>query len=1333
MRKFTKILTLGLMLLLAQAAIQAQLTTGSISGTVTDASGAVVPGASVTVKGQAGQNYSATTNGEGYFTIPGVAAGTPTYTVTITAPNFKTAVVQNVKVDVGTPATVNTTLQAGQISEQVVVTSGAEVLQTETANVGTTIQGRQILETPIQSRDALDLVTMLPGTNTVGAVRTSSINGLPKSALTIQIDGVDVQDSYLKSSDGFFTFVRPRIDAIDEVTVSTSNPGSESAGDGAVQIRFATRRGTNDYKGSGFWQHRDESLFANNFLNNASGAPKGKLRLNQFGGSFGGPLAFLGFGEGVPAFDSGKDKRFFFVNYERFHLNESSVLRTRQVLTQEGQTGIFRYGSTGQFTANLFALPNNGTFDCDPNTPGNQVCPTTVDPTVNAMFNLIRATTSGTGTFTPVSGIGHRQNFNFYNPALSRRQFLAVRVDFNLTKNHSLENVFNYQPFRSNVDLLNGVDPAFPGLTNSGSQDSDRYSNSTALRSSFGQNKVNEFRFSKLFGNSYFILKGGREFFDNTQGGFTFGLGAGLTGPTIRNAYSRRSSPIHDFTDSFTWITGNHTFNFGGQFKRIETNSDDIARVVPTVSFGINATLDPANALFNSANQPVNFPGATTTDLANAAGLYATLTGRISGYANTGYLGGDGKYVASGPRYFKIRENTMGVFAQDTWRIRPNLTLSLGVRWQPQTGAELMTANYSRLTNFNMLYDVSGPGNIFKPGTLTGTVPTVTGNSIGEKAFANDLNNFAPSVGVVWSPEFGAGVWQKIFGRSGSSVFRGGFSRAFIREGTFLVEGSLPLNPGGNISLSRATNLTGSLQLTVGTLLRTPGNPNLSVPTFNDTPVYPRTLTTADSAVAFDPKLTSGYVDSFSFGYQRQFGRDTVVEFRYVGNRGKNMASLVSQNEVNAIENGFGAEFALAQQNLLTNIANGFGANFRYRGVGTGTFQLPIIMSYLAGNNADPSNTASYAGTLFANATFLGQLSAANPQIQGMINTLDSNFGATARTPGAFVPGGRPANFVHNCPTTLGFCFLMENSEKSWYDSAQVEFRRRLSAGIRVQGSYVWAKAFTNAYALASSLSGNNGVSDQRNISTATLRNRSLDRTYAQVDLRHAFKVDATFDLPFGKGRKFMSSSNWGSNAFFGGWTIAPVVRWQSGSPVGITDFQIVGMSGKDLQKAVKVYYNQTINGVVIPVSFLPQDIIENTIRAFSTVGTTVSGYTSAATTPTGRFLAPAGYGNCQQRSAGQCGFRKFVLYGPSFFKFDASVLKKIAIGEKRSIEMRVTAFDVLNRTNWRIGGWTGNVNQLGLGGTTFGQLLTGTSYQDPNGSNDPGGRLVDFLLRINF
>ena len=160
--------------------VQAQVL-GSIAGTVRDSAGAVVPGASVTVKGEAGQEFNATTNGDGVYQIPAVAAGF--YTATITAPNFKTSIVQNIKVDVGTPATVDTMLEAGQVSETVIVTSGAEVLQTQTATVGTNIQGRQILETPIQSRDALDLVTLLPGTTSVGVVRTSSINGLPKSAM----------------------------------------------------------------------------------------------------------------------------------------------------------------------------------------------------------------------------------------------------------------------------------------------------------------------------------------------------------------------------------------------------------------------------------------------------------------------------------------------------------------------------------------------------------------------------------------------------------------------------------------------------------------------------------------------------------------------------------------------------------------------------------------------------------------------------------------------------------------------------------------------------------------------------------------------------------------------------------------------------------------------------------------------------------------------------------------------------------------------------------------------------------------------------------------------
>lgn len=1306
--------------------VQAQVL-GSIAGTVRDSAGAVVPGASVAVKGEAGQTFNATTNGDGVYQIPAVAAGF--YTATITAPNFKTSIVQNIKVDVGTPATVDAMLEAGQVSETVIVTSGAEVLQTQTATVGTNIQGRQILETPIQSRDALDLVTLLPGTSSVGVVRTSSINGLPKSALTIQIDGVDVQDNFLKSSDGFFTFIRPRIDAIDEVTVSTSNPGAESSGDGAVGISFITRRGTDDYKGTAFWQHRDEGLNATNFQNNYLGQNRSKLRLNQFGASFGGPLPFFKFGNSDKMFDSGKGKRYFFVNYERFHLNETSPVRTRQVLTSEAQSGIFRYGTTGGNTVNLFNIALAAGM------------PNTIDPTVNSMLNTIRAATATTGAFQALgasgAGIYFRQPYTFANSGEQRRRFLVIRGDANITKDHAVDIIYNDQPFRSNVDFLNSVDPTFPGIANAGTQQSDRRSLSMGLRSSFGSNVVNQFRYAQLAGwlggASNFDLVGGTQFWDDTQRGFNIALGSGLTGLTIRNAFSSRSSPTRDFTNNLTWIKGNHTMTFGGQLKKIETISDSVSPVRSTVTFGNLGTF--ADPELNNAFTVATVPGASTADLANAQALYATLTGRISGFTSTVYLEADQVYRLNGTRHFEIAEYTNGLFAQDSWRIKPNLTLTFGVRWQPQLGAKMNSANYALLTDPDMIYDLSGKGNLFSPGTVTGQAPTFRGNTIGEQAFQNDLNNFAPSVGVVWSPDFGSGLMGKIFGSNGTSVFRGGFSRAFIREGTLTIENSVGQNPGGTFTNARIANTASVTQppntrLFAGTLFRTAGNPNLVAPTFNPAPSYPRAINpNTDAALGFADDFHSGYVDSWSVGYQREINRDTVVEFRYVGNRGKDMQLQYNLNEVNAIENGFGSEFALAQQNLYANIAAGRGVNFRYFGPGTGTNPLPIIMDYLGAVGADHNDPAQYASTLWANSTFIGQLNTANPAVLGMATTLDFNFRATS------MANGRPVNFVHNCPSSLGFCFQFNNAEKSWYDAAVVEVRRRLANGLRFQASYTYAKSFSNAYAAAGTQFFGLGAGDQSNAGNVTLRNPGLDKTYSQIDLRHAFKFDATWDLPFGKGRSFMNSSNWWSNAVFGGWSLVPTIRWQSGSPILMENINLVGMTGQELQKAVGVYYNQVVGTTTIPVSYLPADIITNTIRAFTVAAPTATNTTGypVGGAPTGRFIAPAGFANCQQRSPGQCGYRKFVLYGPDFFKIDTAIIKRVQFDERRNLEFRVTMFDVLNRTNWRLGGWTGNVNNITAFTGTFGQMLGGWAYTDPNGSNDPGGRLVDLMMRINF
>lgn len=175
-------------------------------------------------------------------------------------------------------------------------------------------------------------------------------------------------------------------------------------------------------------------------------------------------------------------------------------------------------------------------------------------------------------------------------------------------------------------------------------------------------------------------------------------------------------------------------------------------------------------------------------------------------------------------------------------------------------------------------------------------------------------------------------------------------------------------------------------------------------------------------------------------------------------------------------------------------------------------------------------------------------------------------------------------------------------------------------------------------------------------------------------------------------------------------------------------------MTKKDLQKAMGVYKKSIIDGVNV-VTYLPEDIILNTRKAFD-INVAAGGYGTTFGTggPQGRFIAPAGFGNCVSRFAGECGFNNLIVYGPGFFKFDTAVIKKIKLGEKRDIELRFTALDVLNAPNFRVGGWAADTVTIAQPfGSTFGQMGNGSAYQDTSTTNDPGGRLIDLMIRINF
>ncbi len=1289
--------------------------TGAIAGTVTDPTTAVVKGASITVKNNAtSQEFTATTTDNGTFNVPALTSGN--YTVTIAASGFKTTVVPDVKVDVGAPSSVNVQLEVGAPTETVqVVDVAGELINTQSATVGTTITGRQIIDQPQASRDALDLVTLLPGVQTTGRPRTSTVNGLPKGALNITLDGVDVQDNLISSNDGFFTFVRPRIDAVGEVSVSTAAPGAESAGDGAVQIKFVTRGGTNELAGSLYWYHREPTLTANYYFNNQTlaptyfgKAPRNRILLNQYGGRVGGPIR-------IPKLFDGRDRAFFFVNYEEFRLPEQQ-LRQRTILNPLAQSGIFTTTTGAQVNVLTLAAANGFT--------------STIDPTVGALLGDIRASTSlQSGSILPIPGDLNRQQFNFVGAGGQDRYFATVRLDFNLTSNHALANVWNYQEFGGKpVDFLNFTDPAFPGFPNSAGQNSQRWTNATSLRSTLTPSLINEARFGMLGGQSNFGPIGPDQF--GNQGGFDLNFfDLGITDASAVQAFpqrfnrafgvnfgsSKRNTPSFEFSDSLTWVKGQHTFNFGGNYNLIKTFSDSVQNVVGNVNFGI-ADGDPAEDLFVTAN----FPGASATDLATAAQLYATLTGRVTAVDRTAFLN-DGKYTIFGSQILKFRQPQFAMFAQDSWRIRPNVTMNLGVRWEPQQPVVSENENFAKVT-FADLFGESGEGNLFKPGTLTGRTSQLTPLGVGEKLYDTDWNNFAPSASVAWSPNFADGWRQRLFGNPGQSVVRAGYSVAFVREGLGNITQVVSANPGGTLTLSSDVDTE---TLPIGTLFR--DRAALTPPSFADTPTYPITVQLGDGIGGFDPNLKTGLVHSWNFGVQREIFKDTVVEARYVGTRGRNLWRRFGLNEVNVLENGFLSEFRTAQANLVANQAAGRGNTFAFFGAGTGTQPLPIMLGYFTGSNANANSAAAYAGIgQFTNATRLGQL---NPNFANPVafaTALQNSFSENGIT------AGFPSNFFVVNPT-IGLIggvqgvTLTTNDVDTWYDAMQLEFRRRFSAGLLLQMSYTWSKSLSNLYASSQSSLGQ----------PLTLRdeNEGLERYRAPQDLQHSFKANWIYELPFGRGKWFGGGANGLTNHLIGGWEWHGTARVQSGRPFALGNVQLVGMTADELQESVDARRqpNRT-------VTFLPDDVILNTRRAFS-VSATGAGF-GALGAPTGRYIAPANSNGCLQAFPGQCGFANLVLEGPRFVRSDMSLVKKFHFSEKTNMEFRLEVMNVFNNINFLVGGSAAvdaaaiPANNLALLAPNFSGAAFGTitnAYQDISTTNDPGGRPVQFVFRFNF
>ena len=1228
--------------------------TTSLSGTVTDTSGAIIPGANVSVKSNAtSTEYTAVSNESGFFTVPSIDPGS--YTVTVSLMGFKTAVLNDVRVSAATPATIKVALEVGGLEETVVVQGGSEIIQTQSAAVTSTIDTNQILKLPTGSRSALEFVTSLPGVNTPAGSRDSTINGLPQSSINITIDGVSAQDNWLKTTDGFFARVSPRLDAIEEVTVSSAAQDAANTGQGAAQIRFVTRSGSNTLSGSGYFYMRNYKLDATDWFNNRDGIAQDQEKLYQPGGRVGGPIV-------IPGLFNGRDKAFFFVNYEESR-SPGQNTENRTILHPLAQQGIFRWTSGGVTrSVNLLNLAaQNGQLS-------------TPDPTITRLLADINAAANSPGQTVTDLTDPLLQQMNYQYDSKGVTKYPTWRVDVNLSQNHRLSTSMNYTDLVSTPDTTNNREPNFPGFPNTGSQVSDRYTVQGTLRSTFGANLVNELRIGRSGGATQFSPEIGPSQFSGTsvadQQGFLLDINGdflGITNAASTGSFSAREAGTKIVENTLNWLKGSHSIQLGGAFTQADVWIKN-QRYVPTIAFGID-TNDPANALMFTA---ANFPGASTAQLNDARELYATLVGRVTqigGELRLDENTDEYQYLGLGIQRAQLRD--WGFFIADTWRWKPNFTINMGLRYELQQPFTAKNNSYS----FATMADVCGPSgiapssgcNVFQQGVQPGIHGVFSQFDSGTPAYNTDRNNFAPSIGFAWTLPPGSGLIGSLVGREdGDSVIRAGYTLSYERPGMSDFATAIDDNPGISQTADRNHSL-GNLGTPGSILLRNPAA--LGPPAFSPVRIYPMTDVATGDIMTFDPNLQVPYAQTWTAGWQRKLTNDMAVEARYVGSRSLQSWITYNYNETNIVENNFLNEFRLAQQNLQAHVAAGCGGtgnacSFAYRGAGTGTSPLPTFLAYFNGST-NASSAAAYSGTNWTSSTFQAFLAARNPNPFGMVTNADNTglMNNATRRQNA-LNAGLPANFFVANPDYLGGAEVVGNGGYTKYNSLQLELRKRLSHGFSFQSSYVLGKA---------------DISERYSLRTPR---KKVEQSGTVGGVTHALKANWTYELPFGQGRRWGSDSGGFVNRLIGGWSIDGIARIQSGRLLDFGNVRLVGMTAGELSDSFKLTFDDAGRAVYM----LPQDIVDNTVKAWSVNPTSATGYSNLGV-PEGRYIAPANGPDCIEiaqgtdinNGFGDCGTNTLVVTGPRLVRFDISAVKRVPIAGRVNFEFRAELLNAFN------------------------------------------------------
>lgn len=867
MGRVLKLTGVAALVIAAALAVIAQTTAGSLSGTVVDTNGAAVGGATVTITDNAtNQSRSAETNTQGTFAVPQLEFGA--YTVNITATGFKNYIATELKIDVSKVYSLNVVLEPGTVQENVTVVAGADVVNSSSGELNTTVSKRQIQELPLNGRNPLALIGLQAGTSSNGAANTT-INGQQTSFTNITRDGINIQDNFIRANATDFVPDRPNVDDVSEFTITTQNAGAEQ-GYGSSQIQLVTPRGGRDFHGDLFIYNRNSKFSANEFFNNLNGVEKPFLNRNQFGGTFSGPLPLPRFGEGGPSLYHGK--AFFFGAYEGFRLRQSTTT-TNTILLPSARQGIFSYVDASGVTRQINVLTAAGV---------------TADPLIASRI-LANVPTVGNnprvGDQLNTTGISFNQAQN-----VDREKF-TFRFDLEQSSRNRYLLVFN-RGTETNLrpDIDNGGFNRIPF----GFQGADRQSVVGAWISYPSATFSNDLR-----GGWFFSLP----IFDRNAEPSDFFLSLPLI-DSPESTFQRQGRDTHQYTilDNATYARGSHTIRFGGQgqFFRITPFGP------PAFSDSTIPTLTVATGPATPSLLASQFPGGiSSTQLTNANNLLALLGGFVSSadvtFNATSPTSG---FVQGAFPTNHLNFENYSAYIQDTWRATPRLTLNFGLRYElfsPIREADRLALEPVFPAGSDPVQAILSP---------TGTYDFVGTNAGGKDFFKWDKNNFAPVFSFAYAPNFKNRVLGAAFPGEGRTVIRGGYAISYVND---------EFVRGADNALSGNQGLTQGVSLTNLNRRVSAGSPAFETPPFQ----VPRSFALNNelagnfgTVFGIDPNLKVPMIQQWNFGIQREIGFQTVAEIRYVGNKADNLIRALDFNQVNISGNGFLADFERARRNL---------------------------------------------------------------------------------------------------------------------------------------------------------------------------------------------------------------------------------------------------------------------------------------------------------------------------------------------------------------------------------------------------------------------------------